>query len=112
MTTQEAQKAAYQNRAAKSREKYQAALAEYNANKKKAAAADATAPAAEAIPSKKRKKSEDGEKKKVASGVDEWCLQIYVYKRVFTMRFIYAIAARFHLCSPRTAKKEQEEGQG
>merc|ERR1712072_708255 len=56
----EAQKSAYQNRAAKSREKYQAALAEYNANKKAAAKADPAAPAAEAAPSKKRKKSEDG----------------------------------------------------
>ena len=65
MTTQEAQKSAYQNRAAKSREKYQQELAAYNANKKAAAKADA-APAAEAVPSKKRKKSEDGEKKKVA----------------------------------------------
>ena len=54
-TTQEAQKSAYQNRAAKSREKYQQELAAYNANKKAAAKADA-APAAEAAPSKKRKK--------------------------------------------------------
>ena len=68
MTTQEAQKSAYQNRAAKSREKYQAALAEYNANKKAAAKADSAAPAAEAAPKKRKKsKSEDGgEKKKVA----------------------------------------------
>ena len=66
-TTQEAQKSAYQNRAAKSREKYQKELAEYNASKKAAAKADSAAPAAEAVPSKKRKKSEDGgEKKKVA----------------------------------------------
>ena len=63
----EAQKSAYQNRAAKSREKYQKELAEYNASKKAAAKADSAAPAAEAVPSKKRKKSEDGgEKKKVA----------------------------------------------
>ena len=63
----EAQKSAYQNRAAKSREKYQQELAAYNANKKAAAKADSAAPAAEAVPSKKRKKSEDGgEKKKVA----------------------------------------------
>ena len=61
----EAEKSAYQARAAKSREKYQAALAEYNANKKAAAKADA-APAAEGPPKKKRRKSEDGsEKKKV-----------------------------------------------
>ena len=67
MTTQEAQKSAYQNRAAKSREKYQKELAEYNASKKAAAKADSAAPVAEAAPSKKRKKSEDGgEKKKVA----------------------------------------------
>ena len=55
MTTQEAQKSAYQNRAAKSREKYQQELAAYNANKKAAAKADA-APATEAAPKKKRKK--------------------------------------------------------
>ena len=61
----EAEKSAYQARAAKSREKYQAALAEYNANKKAAAKADA-APAPEGPPKKKRRKSEDGsEKKKV-----------------------------------------------
>jgi hypothetical protein len=54
-TTQEAQKSAYQNRAAKSREKYQQELAAYNANKKAAAKADA-APATEAAPKKKRKK--------------------------------------------------------
>ena len=67
-TTQEAQKSAYQNRAAKSREKYQKELAEYNASKKAAAKADAAAPAAEAAPKKRKKsKSEDGgEKKKVA----------------------------------------------
>ena len=52
----EAEKSAYQARAAKSREKYQAALAEYNANKKAAAKADSAAPAAEAAPKKKRKK--------------------------------------------------------
>ena len=52
----EAEKSAYQARAAKSREKYQAALAEYNASKKAAAKADAAAPAAEAAPKKKRKK--------------------------------------------------------
>ena len=52
----EAQKSAYQNRAAKSREKYQKELAEYNASKKAAAKADAAAPAAEAAPKKKRKK--------------------------------------------------------
>ena len=64
----EAQKSAYQNRAAKSREKYQKELAEYNASKKAAAKADAAAPAAEAAPKKRKKsKSEDGgEKKKVA----------------------------------------------
>ena len=68
MTTQEAQKSAYQNRAAKSREKYQQELAAYNASKKAAAKADAAAPAAEAAPKKRKKsKSEDGgEKKKVA----------------------------------------------
>ena len=68
MTTQEAQKSAYQNRAAKSREKYQQELAAYNANKKAAAKADSAAPAAEAAPKKRKKsKSEDGgEKKKVA----------------------------------------------
>ena len=62
----EAEKSAYQARAAKSREKYQAALAEYNANKKAAAKADSAAPAAEGPPKKKRRKSEDasGEKKK------------------------------------------------
>ena len=38
MTTQEAQKSAYQNRAAKSREKYQAALAEYTAVRKSTSA--------------------------------------------------------------------------
>ena len=66
----EAEKSAYQARAAKSREKYQAALAEYNASKKAAAKADAAAPAAEAKPSKKRRKSEDGsEKKKVCVSV-------------------------------------------
>ena len=66
MTTQEAQKSAYQNRAAKSREKYQKELAEYNASKKAAAKADSAAPAAEGPPKKKRRKSEDGsEKKKV-----------------------------------------------
>ena len=65
----EAEKSAYQARAAKSREKYQAALAEYNANKKAAAKADA-APAAEGPPKKKRRKSEDGsEKKKVCVSV-------------------------------------------
>ena len=69
MTTQEAQKSAYQNRAAKSREKYQQELAAYNANKKAAAKADA-APAAEGPPKKKRRKSEDGsEKKKVCVSV-------------------------------------------
>ena len=80
-TTQEAQKSAYQNRAAKSREKYQQELAAYNANKKAAAKADSAAPAAEAVPSKKRK-SEGGEKKKVAfrRDDDDWSLQIYVYK--------------------------------
>ena len=52
----EAEKSAYQARAAKSREKYQAALAEYNASKKAAAKADAAGPAAEAAPKKKRKK--------------------------------------------------------
>ena len=52
----EAEKSAYQARAAKSREKYQAALAEYNASKKAAAKAEAAAPAAEAAPKKKRKK--------------------------------------------------------
>ena len=51
----EAQKSAYQNRAAKSREKYQKELAEYNASKKAAAKADA-APAAEGPPKKKRRK--------------------------------------------------------
>ena len=62
----EAQKSAYQNRAAKSREKYQKELAEYNASKKAAAKADSAAPAAEGPPKKKRRKSEDGsEKKKV-----------------------------------------------
>ena len=62
----EAEKSAYQARAAKSREKYQAALAEYNANKKAAAKADSAAPPAEGPPKKKRRKSEDasGEKKK------------------------------------------------
>ena len=64
-TTQEAQKSAYQNRAAKSREKYQKELAEYNASKKAAAKADAAAPAAEAAPKKRKKsKSEDGGEKK------------------------------------------------
>ena len=63
----EAQKSAYQNRAAKSREKYQQELAAYNANKKAAAKADSAAPAAEAVPSKKRKKSEDGGEKKKAA---------------------------------------------
>ena len=52
----EAEKSAYQARAAKSREKYQAALAEYNANKKAAAKADSAAPAAEGPPKKKRRK--------------------------------------------------------
>ena len=82
----EAQKSAYQNRAAKAREQYQAALvrarrlnmvvftwdksfaiaqAEYNANKKAAAKADAAAPAADAPKKKKRRHSEDaGERKK------------------------------------------------
>ena len=70
MTTQEAQKSAYQNRAAKSREKYQKELAEYNASKKAAAKADSAAPAAEGPPKKKRRKSEDGgEKKKVCFSV-------------------------------------------
>ena len=64
MTTQEAQKSAYQNRAAKSREKYQKELAEYNASKKAAAKADSAAPAAEGPPKKKRRKSEDGSEKK------------------------------------------------
>ena len=66
----EAQKSAYQNRAAKSREKYQKELAEYNASKKATAIADSAAPAAEGPPKKKRRKSEDGgEKKKVCFSV-------------------------------------------
>ena len=83
----EAQKSAYQNRAAKAREQYQAALvrarrlnmvvftwdksfaiaqAEYNANKKAAAKADAAAPEADAPKKKKKRRdSEDaGERKK------------------------------------------------
>ncbi len=77
----EAQKAAYQNRAAKSREKYQKELAEYNASKKAAAKADAAAPAAEAAPKKRKKsKSEDGGK-------------------------IYAIAARFTCVLPHSEKR-------
>ena len=107
----EAQKSAYQNRAAKSREKYQKELAEYNASKKAAAKADSAAPAAEAVPSKKRKKSEDGgEKKKVAFRRDDWSLQIYVYNSQGGLFMRYT--ARFHGVPFRTAKKEQEEGQG
>ena len=58
--------AAYQNRAAKAREQYQKELAEYNANKKAAAKADAAAPAADAPKKKKKRRdSEDaGERKK------------------------------------------------
>ena len=112
MTTQEAQKSAYQNRAAKSREKYQQELAAYNANKKAAAKADSAAPAAEAAPKKRKKsKSEDGgEKKKVAFRRDDWSLQIYVYNSQGGLFMRYT--ARFHGVPFRTAKKEQEEGQG
>ena len=111
-TTQEAQKSAYQNRAAKSREKYQQELAAYNANKKAAAKADSAAPAAEAAPKKRKKsKSEDGgEKKKVAFRRDDWSLQIYVYNSQGGLFMRYT--ARFHGVPFRTAKKEQEEGQG
>ena len=108
-TTQEAQKSAYQNRAAKSREKYQQELAAYNANKKAAAKADSAAPAAEAVPSKKRK-SEGGEKKKVAfrRDDDDWSLQIYVYKNLSPQGGLFM---RFHRCMSHTEKEEvQEEG--
>ena len=114
MTTQEAQKSAYQNRAAKSREKYQQELAAYNANKKAAAKADSAAPAAEAAPKKRKKsKSEDGgEKKKVAfrRDDDDWSLQIYVYKSFSPQRGLFM---RFHRSTFHTEKEEeQEEGLG
>ena len=107
-TTQEAQKSAYQNRAAKSREKYQKELAEYNASKKAAAKADAAAPAAEAAPKKRKKsKSEDGgEKKKVA------------FQRGRAFKFMSTILSLsqdlcnrrpFHLCSPAQRKKSKKK---
>ena len=135
MTTQEAQKSAYQNRAAKSREKYQQELAAYNANKKAAAKADA-APAAEAAPSKKRKKlcvfqnftardspvdfhtgkkSEDGgEKKKVAFRrgrlePSKWTTGAFKFMstRVFPPQ--RGLFMRFHRCTFHTEKEEEQE---
>ena len=128
-TTQEAQKSAYQNRAAKSREKYQQELAAYNANKKAAAKADA-APAAEAVPSKKRKKlcgfqnftardspvdfhtgkkSEDGgEKKKVA--FPAWTTGAFKFMstRIFPRKEVY-LCDFTGVCPTQKKKKSKKK---